>query len=476
MKKVVIALVALMVLPALYLLFWPTGMDPVAWKVKPAPALEGRYAVNNRLADVQWLAQGAGHGPEDVDIDAEGRIYAGYHDGRILRFSATGEEQELFADTEGRPLGLDFAPDGSLVVADAIKGLLAIRKDGTIRVLSTEADGLPYAFTDDLDVASDGSIYFSDASSKWEYGEHIQDILEHGGHGRLLRYQPIAGVAEVLMDDLQFANGVALAKDESYVLVNETGSYRVLRYWLKGDRAGESEVFIDNLPGIPDGISTGEDFHWLALYAPRVEQIDRASDKPFLRKLAYRLPEFMREEIGHYAMVLALDSKGDVIHNLQDPSPNSYAPITSVEERNGQLYLGSLIRDAIGRIDAPPRPVYLEPDVSSDISEQKPAKTDTESEPETEPETEAPATGPVPTAVPEAESAQPQGTDETQPPAVESELEVIEEDGGDDVPKQRSETEQSPPVSKEASESDEGETQKVTPDDEHSAALEGGNS
>lgn len=467
MKKLVIVLVALVVLPALYLLFWPTGMDPVAWKVKPAPAFEGRYAINNRLAEVEWLAQGAGHGPEDVDVDADGRIYAGYHDGRILRFSATGEEQELFADTEGRPLGLDFAPDGTLVVADADKGLLAIRKDGTIRVLSTEADGLPYAFTDDLDIASDGTIYFSDASSKWGYGEHMQDILEHGGHGRLLRYQPIAGVAEVLMDDLQFANGVALARDESYVLVNETGSYRVLRYWLKGDRAGESEVFIDNLPGIPDGISTGEDFHWLALYAPRVEQVDRAADKPFLRKLAYRLPEFMREKLAHHAMVLALDSKGDVIHNLQDPSPNSYAPITSVEEHNGQLFLGSLGQDAIGRIDAPPRPVYLEPDLPAD------AVKDTIADPEKELEETPADQDAVPT--PEAKLDQQLEAESEQPQEPASEIEVIEEDGGDDVSEQGTAMDQAPSTADNPTESENGDVKKVTPDDEHSAAFENGN-
>lgn len=360
MRKLLYLLVALVVLPALYLLFWPTGIDPVAWKPQPAPALEGKYAVNNKLAEVEWLARGAGHGPEDVDVDAQGRIYAGYHDGRILRFDANGENQELFADTEGRPLGLEFAADGTLVVADAIKGLLAVRQDGSIRVLSTEADGVPYKFTDDLDIASDGSIYFSDASSKWGYGEHMQDILEHGGHGRLIRYRPLAGTAEVLLDGLQFANGIAVAQDESFVLVNETGSNRVMRYWLEGEQAGTEEIFIDNLPGIPDGISTGEHAFWLALFSPRSPDLDRLAKKPFLRKLALRLPESLRPQPVRHAFVLGLDEDGEVIHNLQDPSPESYAPITSVEEAGEYLYFGSLTREAIARMPVPPPPAWLE--------------------------------------------------------------------------------------------------------------------
>ena len=73
---------------------------------------------------------------------------------------------ETLADTGGRPLGLAWAPDGSLVIADAAKGLLAMRQDGSLRTLSTAADGQALGFADDVDVAADGTIYFSDASTR----------------------------------------------------------------------------------------------------------------------------------------------------------------------------------------------------------------------------------------------------------------------------------------------------------------------
>lgn len=104
-------------------------------------------------------------------------------------------------------------------------------------VSSTSANGVPFGFTDDVAVDASGRYaYFSDASSRWGYGQDGEAVIEHGGDGRLLRYDFSTGNTEVLLDQLQFANGVALGPDERYVLVNETGAYRISRYWLKGER------------------------------------------------------------------------------------------------------------------------------------------------------------------------------------------------------------------------------------------------
>ena len=54
--------------------------------------------------------------------------------------------------------------------------------------------------------------------------------------GRLLVHDPAAGTTEVLAEGLWFANGVALAPDESYVAVVETPAMRVLRRWLTGPK------------------------------------------------------------------------------------------------------------------------------------------------------------------------------------------------------------------------------------------------
>jgi sugar lactone lactonase YvrE len=347
MKKI-IALVVVAALAA-YLLFWPVPIDAVAWQAPPAPALEGRFAVNDTLAGARRLAEGQGHGPEDVAIDAQGNLYVGYEDGRLVRYDADGANPDLITNTGGRPFGLDFAPDGTLVVADGYRGLLRVNThSGAITVLTDRADDQAFAFTDDVDVARDGTVYFSDASSKFGPAMKARDdVIEHGGHGRLLKYDPATGTTTVLLKGLQFANGVALTADESFVLVTETGNYDVLRYWLKGEKAGTHDVFFDNLPGIPDGISgNGNGTFWVALFAPRNQALDAMSDKPLLRELVFRLPEFMQPQPARHAFVLGLDENGQVTHNLQHKGSDAFSPITSVEQAGDRLYLGSLTADS----------------------------------------------------------------------------------------------------------------------------------
>jgi sugar lactone lactonase YvrE len=354
LRKILIGFVALAVLFLIYLLFWPVPIDPAAWTPPEAPALTGVYEPNTLLAAVERIGVGAGVGPEDVAIDGQGRIYGGMQDGRILRSQADGSQFEVFAETEGQPLGLQFDAAGNLVVCDAYRGLLSITPDGSITVLSTEQGGVPFRLTDDVDIAADGTIYFSDASYKFSGAEYMADLMEHRPNGRLLAYDPSSNTTQLVLDKLYFANGVAVSPDQSFVLVAETGKYRVQRYWLNGSKKGESDIFIENLPGFPDGISSnGKDMFWLALIQGPESRKDMDSilPQPFKRKIFMRLPESASAPKND-GFVLGLDIDGRVMHNLQDPS-GSYVQITSIEEYDGMLYLGSAVEDAIGRLPVP---------------------------------------------------------------------------------------------------------------------------
>jgi sugar lactone lactonase YvrE len=239
---------------------------------------------------------------------------------------------------------------GNLIVADAIKGLVSITPEGRLLTLATEADGIPFRCVNDLDIAEDGTIYFTDASSKFPLKKFKADILEHQPNGRLLAFDPRTGEVRTILPRLHFANGVAVSPDQSFVLVCETGRYCVWRIWLRGEKQGESEVFIDNLPGFPDGISaSGHDHFWLALVTPRELILDRLLPYPTLRKILLRLPEAVLPAPKRYSFVLGLDRDGRVVENLQDGSPECYAEIANVVERGGRLYFGSIGESTIGR-------------------------------------------------------------------------------------------------------------------------------
>lgn len=306
------------------------------------------------LTSIERMGPNQGTGPEGISLDASGRVYAGYLDGRVVRFSEDGRHVEILANTKGRPWGTFAAANGqSVLVADAIKGLLKI-EGGQVLTLATQAEGVPFRLTDDVVQGPSGKIYFSDASSKFGIDKMMSDVFEHGANGRLLQYDPVSKNVTVLMKGLHVANGVTLGPDESYLLVSETLSYRVWRYWLKGAKAGQKEVFIDNLPGFPDNISfNGRDGYWLALYAPRDPVLDALMPHPALLKAAYRIPQALQPKAKKVAHVLKLDMNGKVLVDLQDDLPTAYAPITSVRELNGMLYFGSIEYPAAGRMRLP---------------------------------------------------------------------------------------------------------------------------
>ena len=350
-KRVLFILMILIGGILLYLLAWPVPVSPVTWMPPPAPALAGIYAPNSKLAAIEKLNLSSGFGPEDVAFDSEDRIYCGVEDGRIMRFQPDGTRPEVFANTHGRPLGLIFDSLENLIVADARRGLLSIDRDGNVAALTTEAAGAPFHCTNDLDIAGDGTIYFTDASSKFTLTELKADILEHRGNGRLLAYDPSTKTTRVVLGDLYFANGVAVSPDGSFLLVVETGAYRVRRVWLNGAKQGQSDIFIDNLPGFPDGISSnGRDTFWLALVTPRDKVLDDLMPHPFLRKVVLRLPSFFQPAIKRNAFALGIDPKGRVTYNLQDSSPQCFAQIANVVEHRDTLYFGSIGEAAIGRL------------------------------------------------------------------------------------------------------------------------------
>ena len=227
--------------------------------------------------DIYQMAINNVNGPEAVAFSEEGLMYTGNEDGRIIVLSRDGSNPYDFVDTGGRPCGLKFNPQGDLIVADAYNGLLSINMAGEITVLSTEYGGVPFLLTDDLDISSDGMIYFSDASSVYNL-ENSEDDWNQA-NGRLLSYNPITEQTTLLLDSLYFANGVALNHDESFVLVNETWRGHVRRYWLSGPNEGQTDIFAniwDNIGWVfIDNITfNDESIFWVATFNGPVVGLD----------------------------------------------------------------------------------------------------------------------------------------------------------------------------------------------------------
>lgn len=350
MKKLLQAALLGLVVLALYLLLWPVPVEPVAWKAPADGGLTGPFSVNASLSSVTSIGLDGYAGPEDAALGRDGHIYSTTENGAVLRISPSGRTVRLFADVGGRPLGIEPYGDDAFVVANPFAGLQSIGADGTVTTLLSEIDGRTIGYANDVAVARDGRIFLSNASTKFaaaDFGGTLDasllDILEHGGNGVVVEFNPADGSARTLLEDLNFANGVAIDNDQRFLLVAETGGYRILKHWLAGPDAGTTEVLIDNLPGFPDNINTGFNGRfWIGLAAPRNALLDSLSGRPFVRKIVQRLPAFLRPGPVPSSHVIAIDANGTVLMDLQDPGAR-FPLLTGVLETPRALYFTTLV-------------------------------------------------------------------------------------------------------------------------------------
>jgi sugar lactone lactonase YvrE len=356
----VVALVVLGV--AAYLAFWPVPVEPVAWQAQTPPGLTGPYAANTRLAGLNTIDIGTESGPEHIAIGPDGKLYAAMLSGDLLRVDPDGSSREVFATTGGRVLGFDFDAAGQMIAADPMKGLLAITPDGHVSVLADHVGpDDPIQYANSIVVAPDGTIYFTDASTRFAprewggtYPASVLDIMEQSASGRVLAYDPATKKIRVVAHGFSFANGIALSADARSLFVSETGQYRIWKVDTGAHdldvRSGspQARVLVDNLPGYPDNLMRGRDGRiWVGLFKPRNPAADGLAEKPFMRKVLVRLPRFMLPLGESYGHVFAIDEEGHVTEDLQDPSA-SYPQTTGATETPDRLYIHSLNAPTIG--------------------------------------------------------------------------------------------------------------------------------
>lgn len=341
MKLIKTLFIFLLFCGIIYLCYYPIPLDPIARKTPPYPGLQGDFTPNTKLADAK-LVPLPSPGPESIVLHPKGHFFAGLANGDILQFDAEGKSQKIIATTGGRPLGMKIAPNGELIIADQIKGLLKLDSTNQLEVLVDQYKGEKLNFIDDLDITKEGVIYFSNATQRNPIVVE-NEAWEQRASGALFSYTLKTKKLTLLKDELFFANGIALNATEEYFLFSETFGLTLSKYWIKGPKKGTVEIFNDYLPGYPDNITFKRGVFWVAIPTQRVPNIEPLFEYPFLRSILLRLPESVRNSVlpQRYAMLLGFNEQGEVVYNLQDPG-GKYDYITSVLQVKNQLYLGSL--------------------------------------------------------------------------------------------------------------------------------------
>lgn len=353
-------------------------VPPSLLPITAAP-MTGDFASNTKLQTTQHVLRGRVTGSETVAVGHDGKtVYMAdqwnrIHRGTLVEGSKMGaldialdRPDSVYADLgAGRTLGLQVDKQGNLILCDCLKGLLMIEKGSRKTVLlatsvsndSALDPGSRLHFLDDLDIADDGTIYFTDSTDlsvsmaeDLHYNtmrSYLFDLLRGKPSGRLCAYYPPTGKVHVLAKGLWFANGVAVAPDQSFVAVAETTTLSVKRHWLTGPKAGKTEAFIDKFPGYPDGINRSEDGNfWIALVAS-IHPIMKVLPYKFVRFVAAWVPDPLKPKAAKWSGIVKVTPEGKVIESFFDEYGVTISGLSAVTEKNGLLFLGTLFDDSI---------------------------------------------------------------------------------------------------------------------------------
>lgn len=345
------------------------------YKVELAPPTEvpSEVDVEDRLTASELRFVDQVQGPESIAFDLRGGgPYTGVADGRIVvwdgeawkDFAFTSPNRSAICDPKpsslsylenehicGRPLGLRFdKKTGDLYIADAYFGILKVGPQGGLASsLTTEADGVPFKFTNDLDIDEEGNIYFTVTSSIYYRRNFLQCIFTGDRSGRLLKYNIVTKKTTVLLHGIQFPNGVSLSKDGSFLLFCESARNRLTKYWLKGEKAGTTELFAI-LPGAPDNVRTNEKGEfWVAIHSRRRPFTRFFAMHPGVRKFVMKLPiptkyQYLVHIGGKlHALIMKYGADGNLIKVLEDRQGKVVRAVSEVEERDGKLWIGSVL-------------------------------------------------------------------------------------------------------------------------------------
>ncbi|NWH58922.1 APMAP protein, partial [Geococcyx californianus] len=264
--------------------------------------------------------------------------------------------------TCGRPLGIRVGPNNTLFVADAYYGLYEVDPGtGETKILvstKTPIEGQKLSFVNDLTVTRDGrKIYFTDSSSKWQRRDYLFLLMEGTDDG-LLEYDTVTKEVKVLMVGLRFPNGVQLSPAEDFVLVQETTMARIRRYYVSGLMKGGADMFVENMPGLPDNIRlSSSGGYWVAMAAvrpnPGFSLVDFLSEKPWIKRMIFKLlsQETVTKFVPKYSLVVELSETGSYRRSFHDPNGVMAAYVSEAHEHNGYLYLGSYRSPFICRLN-----------------------------------------------------------------------------------------------------------------------------
>ncbi|MES1908767.1 MAG: hypothetical protein MHM6MM_001641 [Cercozoa sp. M6MM] len=332
------------------------------------------------FGDVSLKGSDGANGPESFAHDSAGVTYFSNGDGTVRKVTdeATGANEVYFQSqpdltpeqratcgtsvlnefTCGRPLGILFDSQDNLYVADAYRGILRASKSNPSQVevlASTYADGSPIKFANSMLLDEEANVlYFTTSSDKYYRLQFVSVVLDNEPDGKLMKLDLNTGELEVLVDDLEFGNGIQFWKGRrgrkiKGIIINETNARRLRRYHLTGRRAGENDIFVKDIGGYADNLKSWGDNYLVGLYTETQDWVTAIQEHEEIQD--FMLQQNPLEIISKFetlGLIKVVSPTGRVLETWIDTTSTNFGQIAEAEVVGDKLYLGSVVRPHYG--------------------------------------------------------------------------------------------------------------------------------
>jgi gluconolactonase len=215
------------------------------------------------LAGGAIWAEGPVYLPDDDSV-----IWSDVRGDRVRRWSAAGGASELYAPGDFAN-GHTLDRDGRILACEhGLRRVARYEADGSRTTVADRHDGRRLNSPNDLIVASDGAVWFTDPP----YGI-LDDSEGHRAESELggcyvFRFDRVTGELAVVSDAMEHPNGLAFSPDESVLYVSDTsaaripgGNHHILAFDVVdgGRRLARPRVFAVMEPGLADGLRVDVD-------------------------------------------------------------------------------------------------------------------------------------------------------------------------------------------------------------------------
>ncbi len=283
---------------------WFKDRDPHA-----IPSMDGAFSPNDRLDRATPIgeplvgADAVAEAPDGAICVSAGKT--------VWRLRGAGyQDRAVLAEFESDVGALAFDPEGRLLACTA-RGLAVLDDAGRTIKLLTEAEGEPLHCLTAIASAPDGTIFVSDGSMRHCAEDWRVDLMEGNKLGRIVASGSALTDARVLLRDLSYPAGLALADD--HLWFTESFAHQLSRAPITARATiAAPQIVIRNMPGYPSRLArNGDGGFWLSLFAVRTHLVEFV-----LREDDFRY-EMMRTIPQAYWVAPALSSGNDCLEPLQ---------------------------------------------------------------------------------------------------------------------------------------------------------------